>query len=77
MPLYRVEFDRVGRRRELPAVEIMAADGQDLAVKVRKIVRPYLGSSDILVSIDMDDGRGWIACGFHSGGDFRVKEVLR
>lgn len=77
-----IVFDRIGRTHdvrpldvELP-VEPEATFADRIAELVFDYARPHLRSSDVEVTVDVDrqtgEGRGFISCGFHSGGRFTI-----
>lgn len=70
MSLYKVTFERIGRRRDLPPQVFAAKDADELAAKVYNFGRPYLMSRDVAMDLDMEQGRGEFLCGFRSGGTF-------
>ncbi len=70
---YRVEFDQVGRTHDVLPLVAQAAGADDLAEQVYRHARPHLRSRDIDVHVDLELGRGWIQCGFHNGGTFRIE----
>lgn len=79
--LYRVTYERVGRRggrNGTPPpqpLEVWAMSPDQLAEKVHDDARKYLASRDIEVCIDLEINRGIIFAGMNSGGAFTV-EVL-
>ncbi|MEU4410683.1 hypothetical protein AB0F88_39785 [Streptosporangium sp. NPDC023963] len=72
---YRVTYERVGRRRDVPPLVVIVAGADDLAEKVYDDVRPYLMSQDVDVSVDLDGMEGFIFCGFNSGGRFTIEAL--
>ena len=81
--LYRVTYDRVGRRggrdnsAPPPALTTWALGADDLAGLVHLNVRQYLLSRDVWVDVDLSTGRGYISCGFNNGGSFTVACLAR
>lgn len=73
---WRVSFSRVGRHRHVDDLVVIADEDVALERTVEEIsryVRRFLASSvyDVEVQLEAhDQGRGWITCGFHSGGTF-------
>jgi hypothetical protein len=72
---YRVTYERVGRRRDVPPLVVIAAGADDLSEKVYNDVRPYLMSRDVEVSVDLESMKGFIFCGFNSGGRFTIEAL--
>ena len=72
MPRYTVTFERIGRNKSVPPLNVKAADADHLARFILKYAREHLRSRNVEVIVG-DDGKGFIACGFHSGGDFTVE----
>lgn len=74
MKRYLIEFERVGRNRNVAAIFVAVNGEAELARQIREHVRPHLRSRDFDVMLDMDAGAGWIACGMHSGGNFSITQ---
>ena len=74
MTTYRVSFERIGRDRVAPLV-VSANDADDLAKHIHKYARTHLRSRGYAVEVDLEERTGFIACGFHSGGNFTIAEV--
>ncbi|MGW3808819.1 hypothetical protein [Micromonospora sp. NPDC005113] len=72
---YLVEFDRIGRSRDVSPIVVSALDADDLAAQIHRFARPYLMSRDVSVWLGMDNMRGGITCGFNNGGTFTLAEV--
>ncbi|SEG44426.1 hypothetical protein SAMN04489712_105251 [Thermomonospora echinospora] len=78
---YRITYERVGRRggrngSEPPpplTARVMSTD--HLAVRIWEDVKPFLLSSDVEVSVDLESGRGQIFCGFNNGGSFAIERL--
>lgn len=70
---YRVEFERVGRRRDIAPQTFTAANPDDLAEQVWRFVGRYLGSRAYDVFVEIEDGRGSIEAGRF--GTFTIAEV--
>jgi hypothetical protein len=70
---YAVTFERIGRRRDLPVEQFNVVDAEDLAGKVWKFARWHLGSRDYVVTVDLEQMRGWIEGGRF--GAFTIAEV--
>lgn len=60
---YRVEFDRISSHRDVPPLEVYAADADELAKKVCEYARPRCLSRDISVTLDFDTMAGTILAG--------------
>jgi hypothetical protein len=75
MKTYRVTFERIGRTHTVAPMLVEVADGDELAKLIHKYARPYLRSRDYEVELDLDEGKGFITAGFHSGGDFTLTEM--
>lgn len=73
---YRIEFERIGRNRSVPALTVTALGEADLCRAIRAHARPHLRSRDFNVMLDEDNHRGWLACGLHNGGDFVVHPTV-
>jgi hypothetical protein len=72
---YLVAFDRIGRNRDVRAVEFDADSPDDLARQIREYARPHLIAQDVEVEVNVDTGRGQIFAGPHHGGNFTVAVV--
>ncbi|MDH2424831.1 hypothetical protein [Sphaerisporangium sp. TRM90804] len=72
---YRVTYDRVGRRRDIPPLVVVAAGADHLSDLVWNDVRKYVLSEDLDVVVDLEAMTGSILCGFSLGGRFTI-EVL-
>lgn len=70
---YIIEFERVGRRRDVEPLYVLALNQAELCHAIRNHVRPHIRSRDFDVMIDEDGCEGWIACGMHSGGEFTIQ----
>lgn len=68
---YTVEFDRIGRSRPLPLV--VDTDKGDIGAQILSCARPHLVSRDVVVHYSVEEGRGFILCGFQNGGDFTIE----
>jgi hypothetical protein len=71
---YRIEFERIGRNRDVEPLAVKATNHDDLVEQVYWYARPHLGSRDVDVYVDLEKGTGGILCGFNSGGRFTVTE---
>lgn len=69
---YRIDFERIGRNRNVEPLHVLALSEADLCRAIRNHARPHLRSRDFDVLLDEDTHRGWLACGMHNGGDFTV-----
>lgn len=72
---YRVTYERVGRRRDVPSLVVVAAGADHLAELVYADVRPYLLSQDVEVTVDLEAMTGAILCGVCSGGRFKIENL--
>lgn len=73
---YRIEFERIGRTRAVAPLTGVAESDVDIAEAVYRHARPHLRSREVVVAVDLEEMRGTIICGFHSGGTFTIhKEV--
>lgn len=75
--IYDISFDRIGRRRDVPPLEVTvkAADewraGNVVAEKVYRYAGKYLASRGYEVDVDLEKGTGYIFTG-QPAGDFTV-----
>lgn len=72
---YRVTYERVGRRRDVPPLVVVAAGADDLAERIYDDARPYLMSQDVDVAVDLETMTGTIFCGVRSGGQFTIEAL--
>lgn len=72
---YRVIFDRIGRSRDVAPLEMeIDVNGPNhLAELIHQYARPHLLSRDVEVVVDLEQGKGWIICGFNNGGTFTIE----
>ena len=56
---YTVTFERVGRRHDVPPLEV-AGDPDEIAEQVYRYARRFLGSKDVFVSVDLEQMTGSI-----------------
>lgn len=69
---YTVTFERVDRKHSLPPLDV---DGDsDIGEQIHDYVRPHLVSRRIDIHYSLQDGTGFILCGFHDGGQFTIRE---
>lgn len=79
--LYRVTYERVGRRggrNGTPPpqpLEVWVMSADQLAEKVYDDVRKYLASRQVSIDIDLETGRGQIFAGMNNGGTFTVETL--
>ncbi|MGV9271493.1 hypothetical protein ACWDRR_43405 [Kitasatospora sp. NPDC003701] len=79
--LYRVTYERVGRRGgrdgSVPPAPLTAwaVSGDHLAELILKDVSPYLLSTDVDVEVDLEAGRGMLVVGFNNGGAFVIEQL--
>ena len=76
MTKYIVEFERIGRKKNVPTLSTKAIDADDLAEKIWRYARPHLMSRDIEVFVDENIGGGHILCGMRNGGKFSITEIM-
>ena len=71
---YRVAFERIGRNHFVNDLITHANDLDDLAERIYSYARPHLRSRDFEVTFEVCDGEGdgYLFCGMHSGGDFKI-----
>ena len=69
---YRVTFERIGRNHSVVPLVAKAVDAHDLADLIHQYARKHLRSRDYDVVVDLEAGKGYIACGMHSGGEFEI-----
>lgn len=72
---YRIEFERIGRNRNVAPMVAKVENADQLADYIHRHARPHLRSRDYEVELDLDEGKGWIACGFHCGGEFTITRM--
>lgn len=72
MNTYRVTFERIGRNHSVAPLVAKAKSARELADHIYKYARPHLRSSDVDVFVELDAGKGFIACGMHTGGSFTI-----
>jgi hypothetical protein len=73
---YTVTFERIGRNHFVPAQEFKAADADELAELIYRFGQHYLGSREVEVFVDLEQGTGWFSCGGRNGGRFEVAEIV-
>lgn len=84
MTTFAVTFDRIGRRHDVPPLvtTVDVEPGPEyvpdrLACAIYDYARPFLRSSNVEVTVNLDgqtgEGNGFISCGFHSGGRFTIE----
>lgn len=71
---YTVTFNRIGREHLVAPLTADADNADQLAEQIHRYARPYLRSRDVEVVVDLAAGDGQIFAGFHSGGEFTIKE---
>lgn len=77
---YRVTYDRVGRHggrsgRAPQPFTVWAIGSAGLAERIAQDARPYLGSSDVEVHVDLELMQGTIFAGFRNGGTFAIEQL--
>lgn len=78
--LYRITYERVGRRGGRngspppPALTMWGLDADDLAERIHGDVRQYLGSRFYDVSVDLEQMRGWIVT-TSTAGTFTIERL--
>lgn len=60
---YRVDFERIGRRRDVAPLEVAAPAAGELADEVAEYARRYLGSRFFVVVVDLEQMTGRIEGG--------------
>lgn len=75
MRTYNVKMSRVGRTHDLPAFDVEAEDLDGLEDAILRNIRRHLASRAIDVTV-ADDGRVFVAAGFHNGGEGTWAQVL-
>jgi len=79
--LYRVTYERVGRRggrngsTPPPPLTVWAMSADDLAEQVHRDIRQYLLSQDSDVAVDLEQMRGQIFAGMNNGGTFTIEQL--
>ncbi len=76
MKTYHVTFERIGRNHNVAPLVAAVADADDLATRIHKYARPHLRSRDYVVDLDLAEGSGFISCGMHSGGEFKIRPEM-
>lgn len=73
---YRVTFDRIGRRHDVPPLEAEAATLGELGDRIYDYARPNLASRDVDVLYDPDTRAGVVMVGgMRNAGNFTVEEL--
>lgn len=72
MKTYRVTFERIGRNHSVAPMVAKVTDADQLAEYIHKHARPHLRSRDYAVHVNLAEGDGFISCGMHSGGEFKI-----
>ena len=70
---YLLKFERIGRRNHDTKLHTYATGADDLALQVHRHARPMLASRDFDVTVDLEQGKGWIEAGRF--GTFTIEEV--
>lgn len=74
--IFVIEFDRIGRNHDVPALHTEAADGEAIANAVYDHARPHLASREIEVFVNLDEKRGHILVGgMRPGGNFTIRDA--
>jgi len=78
--LYRVTYERVGRRggrdgSTPPPLTVWAMSADDLAGRVHGDIGRYLLSRDSWVTVDLEAMRGQIWAGMNNGGSFTIEPL--
>lgn len=60
MKKYKVTFDRIGRRRDVPPAELTAETDADLADQIHIAASRYLLSREYDVYANIETGKGYI-----------------
>lgn len=74
-PTYTVEFERVGRKRNVEPLTATAQNANELAAKIYLHARPHLGSLAVHVDVDLDELHGYIMAGFRDAGRFTIAKA--
>ena len=72
---YTIKFERIGRRYDIADLVVITDDVDDLSAQIYAYARPYLGSRDIDVILDLENHKGYIFCGMRTGSQFTVDFV--
>ena len=81
MSSYRIEFSRLGRTHQPPAIDFDSDAAEEplmdeLVLRIDQHARKYLGSRDISVVLDTD-GTGFVLAGVRNAGNFQVLEAVQ
>lgn len=69
---YLIRFDRIGRGNNGVLLDTYATDADDLADTIFHYARPLLVSQTFTVTVDLEQGKGWIEGGRF--GTFTIEE---
>lgn len=72
---YRVTYERIGRRHDIPPLVRVAAGADHLAELIHDDARQYLGSREVEVAVDLETLDGAIFCGVQVGGRFTIERL--
>lgn len=70
---YVITFDRIGRARGVPPLEVEVASVDQLAQQILQYAGRYLLSEEVEVHVDLAEQMGRIFCGLQSGGTFAIE----
>lgn len=74
LPVYRVDFKRIGRNHNVPSVQAAVSNADSLAAVIYGHARSYLMSSDFTVDVDLEAMKGLIDGGRF--GTFTITELV-
>lgn len=69
---YDITFARVGRRHDVPPMQVCAEDAHELAGKVYRYVWRFLGSRDVDVAVNLEEMKGAVIAGTRDAGSFTI-----
>ena len=72
---YMVEFDRIGGNSSIPPQAFAACSADQLAAEIYRFTLGYLGSRDVDVIADLEQGNGVITAGFRPAGAFTIQAL--
>jgi hypothetical protein len=75
MSRYQVTFERIGRQKTVPPLDVKGQDWIDIGSEIADYAKKYLGSRYYEVGIDDDMSGGHIIAGMHEVGVFKITRV--